>query len=206
MKYVWVLVSPLVLALAGLGAAPRATRRPTAAASAVRGQPPAAASPPRPPRPLGFYWQLTTPQPVVPGTDPASPAAHHEGSKGTRSDKQFFKISSTGSNDVPEAALRAYHHAEKVMATADPGCEISWTLLAAIGRVESNHGRFGGAQLGSDGVSRPEIRGPQLDGAGAFAAIADSDNGVLDHDKVVGPGRRPDAVPAPDLARGGPRR
>ena len=52
------------------------------------------------------------------------------------------------------------------MATADPGCDISWTLLAAIGRVESNHGRFGGAALGSDGVSRPEIRGPQLNGAG----------------------------------------
>ena len=70
------------------------------------------------------------------------------------------------------------------MATADPDCDISWTLLAAIGRVETNHGRFGGAQLGSDGVSRPEIRGPQLDGAGPFAAIHDSDNGTLDRDKV----------------------
>ena len=114
-------------------------------------------------------------------------AAHAKANKdarGTRSDDQFFEISRTGSNDVPEAALRAYHHAEKVMATADPDCQISWTLLAAIGRVESNHGRFGGAQLGSDGVSRPEIRGPQLDGAGPFAAIHDSDNGALDHDKV----------------------
>ena len=100
------------------------------------------------------------------------------------SDDQHFKISSTGSNDVPEAALRAYRHAEKVMATADPDCDISWTLLAAIGRVETNHGRFGGAELGSDGVSRPEIRGPQLDGAGPFAAIHDSDNGTLDRDKV----------------------
>ena len=68
------------------------------------------------------------------------------------------------------------------MAVADPGCHISWTLLAAIGRVESNHGRFGGSRLGADGVSRPEIRGPRLDGAGAFAAIADSDHGTLDHD------------------------
>ena len=92
------------------------------------------------------------------------------------------------------------------MATADPDCEISWTLLAAIGRVESNHGRFGGAQLGSDGVSRPEIRGPQLDGAGPFAAIPDSDNGVLDRDKVwdraVG---QMQFLPA-DLALGGARR
>ena len=108
----------------------------------------------------------------------------HAGSHGTRSDRQFFEISRTGSNDVPAAALRAYRHAEKVMAVADPGCGISWTLLAAIGRVESNHGRFGGAQIGSDGISRPEIRGPQLNGAGAFAAIPDTDHGTLDHDVV----------------------
>ena len=106
------------------------------------------------------------------------------GARGTRSDDQFFEISSTGTNDVPEAALRAYRHAETAMRLADPGCDISWTLLAAIGRVESNHGRFAGAQLGSDGVSRPEIRGPRLDGAGAFAAISDSDNGTLDRDAV----------------------
>ena len=138
----------------------------------------------------GFYWQLTTSQDVQAGSllmSQAQAAAHAKASKdsrGNRSDDQFFAISKTGSNDVPEAALRAYRHAEKVMATADPDCNISWTLLAAIGRVETNHGRFGGAQLGSDGISRPEIRGPQLDGAGPFAAIRDSDNGVLDRDKV----------------------
>ncbi len=138
----------------------------------------------------GFYWQLTTSQDVQAGSllmSQAQAAAHAKASKdsrGNRSDDQFFEISKTGSNDVPSAALRAYRNAEKVMATADPDCDISWTLLAAIGRVETNHGRFGGAQLGSDGVSRPEIRGPQLDGAGPFAAISDSDNGVLDRDKV----------------------
>ncbi len=138
----------------------------------------------------GFYWQLTSAQDVHPGAilmSQAQAQAHAKASKSprkTRSDDQIFKTSSTGSNDVPSAALRAYRHAEKVMATADPDCNISWTLLAAIGRVETNHGRFGGAQLGSDGVSRPEIRGPQLDGAGPFAAIRDSDDGALDRDKV----------------------
>ncbi len=132
----------------------------------------------------GFFWQLTTPQDIVSGAFVVARKDAHRGSRGTRSDKQFFEISSTGSNDVPEAALRAYRHAEMVMAVKDPGCDISWTLLAAIGRVESNHGRFGGAQLGSDGVSRPEIRGPRLDGAGPFAAIRDSDNGTLDRDKL----------------------
>ena len=137
-------------------------------------------------RPYGFYWQLTDAAGrSLPGTVLLARGAQAPRlARAPAATTQFFQISSTGSNDVPEAALRAYHHAEKVMATADPGCQISWTLLAAIGRVESNHGRFGGAQLGADGVSRPEIRGPQLNGAGAFAAIADSDNGVLDRDKV----------------------
>ncbi|MCW2760986.1 MAG: hypothetical protein JWR85_1187, partial [Marmoricola sp.] len=132
----------------------------------------------------GLFWQVTPPQEVLPGTLLMSRSDLHKGSHGTRSDDEFFEISSTGNNDVPEAALRAYRNAETAMAKADPGCQISWTLLAAIGRVESNHGRYGGAQLGSDGVSRPEIRGPRLDGAGPFAAIHDSDNGSLDHDVV----------------------
>ena len=127
---------------------------------------------------------MTAPQRVAPALVLQLRKASPKPSRGTRSDKLFFEISTTGSNDVPEAALRAYHRAEKSMATADPDCNISWTMLAAIGKVETNHGRFGGAQLGSDGVSRPEIRGPQLNGAGAFAAIHDSDNGTLDRDKV----------------------
>lgn len=133
---------------------------------------------------FAVLWRLASTQTVIPGPVLIAKSTRHHSSRGTRSDNEFFEISSTGSNDVPEAALRAYHHAEKAMAQDDPGCHISWTLLAAIGRVESNHGRFGGAQLGSDGVSRPEIRGPQLNGAGAFAAIADSDDGRLDRDQV----------------------
>ena len=133
--------------------------------------------------PFRSYWELDSVQQVLPRPILLAREGHRK-SRGTRSDTQFFEISRTGGNDVPEAALHAYKHAEKVMAVADPGCHISWTLLAAIGRVESNHGRFGGSQLGADGVSRPEIRGPRLDGAGAFAAIADSDNGTLDRDKV----------------------
>jgi membrane-bound lytic murein transglycosylase B len=132
----------------------------------------------------GFFWQLFLPQTVLPGSFLyALPADRSRRSEGTRSDQQFFEISSTGSNDVPDAALRAYKHAAATMAKTDPGCHVSWTMLAAIGRVESNHGRFGGAVLGSDGVSRPAIVGPRLDGAGPFAAIADSDGGKLDGDR-----------------------
>ena len=107
------------------------------------------------------------------------------------SDQQLFAISLTGSNDVPDAALRAYRNAATTLASTMPGCQIAWTMLAAIGRVESNHGRYGGSQLGSDGVSRPAIVGPRLDGAGPFAAIPDSEGGRLDGDtlwdRAVGP-------------------
>jgi hypothetical protein len=68
---------------------------------------------------------------------------------------------------------------------------LPWTLLAAIGRVESDHGRYAGAVLGDDGLSRPRIIGVALNGVGPVAAIRDTDRGVLDRDEVwdraVGP-------------------
>ena len=103
--------------------------------------------------------------------------------KSARGDR-FVQVSATGSNDVPEAALRAYRNAEHGLASTRPGCDLPWTLLAAIGRVESDHGRYAGSQLGSDGVSRPAILGLRLDGAGPVAAIRDTDNGKLDGDKL----------------------
>jgi len=38
---------------------------------------------------------------------------------------------------IPPVALSAYRKAERTMATADPGCGLSWNLLAGIGRIES---------------------------------------------------------------------
>jgi membrane-bound lytic murein transglycosylase B len=187
MKHLWALLSTLVLSITLVvsGVAAGAAGMPeTDASGQARTSSDATVSVVPTVTADGFFWQLTAPQDVVSGAILMARQGAHAGSRGTRSDKQFFEISSTGSNDVPDAALSAYRHAEKVMATTDPGCDISWTLLAAIGRVESNHGRFGGAELGSDGVSRPEIRGPRLDGAGPFAAIRDSDNGTLDRDKL----------------------
>lgn len=91
-------------------------------------------------------------------------------------------------HDLPSAALSAYRSAAESLSG---GCTIPWTLLAGIGRVESDHGRYAGSVLGSDGISRPEIIGVPLDGAGPVAAIADSDDGELDGDDVwdraVGP-------------------
>lgn len=92
---------------------------------------------------------------------------------------------------IPERALAAYRAAAQRLAELDPACELSWPLLAAIGKVESNHARLGGARLTADGVAVPPIRGPQLDGSGAFALIRDSDGGRFDgdteYDRAVGP-------------------
>ncbi|WP_104524830.1 lytic transglycosylase domain-containing protein, partial [Blastococcus atacamensis] len=99
-------------------------------------------------------------------------------------------ISGLAANGIPMVALNAYRVAALRMADAKPQCGIDWSLLAGIGRVESNHGRFGGAVLQADGTSVPEIRGPALDG-GQFAYIGDSDDGRFDHDttydRAVGP-------------------
>jgi hypothetical protein len=93
--------------------------------------------------------------------------------------------------DLPAPALRAYQFAEAVMRRADPACRLDWSLLAAIGDVESDHGRYGGAQVRPDGASTPHILGPRLDGGGEVAAIADTDQGGLDGDgrwdRAVGP-------------------
>jgi hypothetical protein len=107
--------------------------------------------------------------------------------KGTR----VWTASALADHDVPAAAMRAYTNAAAVMAREAPGCRLPWTLLAAIGRIESDHGRYAGSVLASDGVSHPAILGVPLNGAGAVAAIADTDGGRLDQDTVwdraVGP-------------------
>jgi membrane-bound lytic murein transglycosylase B len=102
-----------------------------------------------------------------------------------------FTASQLASHDLPQAALAAYQDAAATLASTDPGCHLPWTLLAAIGRVESDHGRYGGSVLATDGVSRPEIIGVALNGKGPVAAIRDTDGGRLDGDdtwdRAVGP-------------------
>jgi membrane-bound lytic murein transglycosylase B len=98
--------------------------------------------------------------------------------------------SALAADGIPAVALQAYQQAADRQARLDPACGLPWELLAAIGRVESNHGRFAGAVLHSDGVSTPRIIGIPLDGNGT-AAIRDTDGGRLDgdtvYDRAVGP-------------------
>ncbi|MEU4286974.1 lytic murein transglycosylase [Kribbella sp. NPDC026596] len=99
-------------------------------------------------------------------------------------------VSGLSRNGIPNAALKAYSRAQQVLAQVDPACHLPWTLVAAIGRVESNHGRFGGNALNSQGVAVPGIYGPRLDGVHT-AKISDTDAGAFDgdgaFDRAVGP-------------------
>jgi hypothetical protein len=94
---------------------------------------------------------------------------------------------------IPSLALRAYQNAASWAAGFSPGSHLPWSVVAGIGRLESNHGRFRGsaARFTPSGDVAPEILGPALDGRPGFAAIHDTDGGSFDRDRVwdraVGP-------------------
>ena len=71
-------------------------------------------------------------------------------------------VSSPGSLGIPAIALSAYRSAEQMMAAVDPGCGVSWNLLAGIGRIESLHANGGATD--ARGTAVPPIYGPALDG------------------------------------------
>jgi membrane-bound lytic murein transglycosylase B len=92
---------------------------------------------------------------------------------------------------IPQRALEAYGNAHAVMAASHSNCRITWVTLAAIAAVESKHGGFQGRTLEPDGRPSSPIIGIALNGAPGVKAIADTDNGLLDGDKIwdhaVGP-------------------
>lgn len=130
--------------------------------------------------------------PSVPSTAFDDPASVQEAPAGidprAGTDGTVATLSTDG---IPNAALSAYKRAETLLAQADAGCRLPWNLVAAIGRVESNHGRTAGNQLDARGTATPGIFGPQLDGTNGTAKITDTDAGALDQDPVfdraVGP-------------------
>ena len=100
-------------------------------------------------------------------------------------------VSGASSNGIPAPALAAYQRGAQIIDAADKSCNIPWELIAAIGRVESDHGRYGGNTLTEDGVSKPGIYGIALNGKNGTQAINDTDGGQLDkdpvYDRAVGP-------------------
>ena len=53
-------------------------------------------------------------------------------------------VSGASSNGIPAPAIAAYQRAAQIIDSADKSCNIPWELIAAIGRVESDHGRYNG--------------------------------------------------------------
>ncbi|WP_204838252.1 hypothetical protein [Nocardioides nitrophenolicus] len=74
--------------------------------------------------------------------------------------------------EIPPEATAAYRRAEAVIASAAPACGLSWTLLAAVGRVTTEHGRAEAPIVGP--LVRDRDRAP----------VSDTDAGLLDHDPV----------------------
>ncbi len=101
------------------------------------------------------------------------------------------QVSDLGAQDIPPRALLAYQNA-----AASHGCEgLEWWILAGIGKVESDHGRIGGATISPTGDVTPFILGPPLDGSGAGGNVTPLPIGPWrgiwglagDHQQALGP-------------------
>ncbi len=84
--------------------------------------------------------------------------------------------------DIPLVAVEAYGYAQLLLTQTSPACHLGWTTLAAIGSLESDHGRADGAVLEPTGRSDPPIMGPSLDGKSGRALVKDTDAGAYDGD------------------------
>jgi membrane-bound lytic murein transglycosylase B len=97
---------------------------------------------------------------VVPVAQP--PASFHMAVPALSAPPPAVVVNSPGALRIPAMALAAYQNAERMMSMAQPGCGISWNLLAGIGRIESLHANNGATDARGTAV-RP-IYGPSLDG------------------------------------------
>ena len=100
-------------------------------------------------------------------------------------------VATASTNGIPSAALAAYQRAETVINNADKSCNLPWQLVAAIGRVESNHGRSGGNVLDDRRRRQARHLRHRAQRPHSTAAISDTDGGQLDNDtacdRAVGP-------------------
>lgn len=87
--------------------------------------------------------------------------------------------------DIPPRLLGVYRRAARRCSG------LRWTVLAAIGKVESDHARANEASVDDDLTAAPPILGPPLDGRDGRRRITDTDGGRVDRDprldRAVGP-------------------
>jgi hypothetical protein len=83
--------------------------------------------------------------------------------------------------DAPAAAVAAYQRAATVIDAAAP-CNLDWLVLAAIGRLASNHGQGDDLshRITVQGRIRPVLVGRPLNGRGGRSQVSDTDAGELD--------------------------
>lgn len=120
---------------------------------------------------------------AIPAVPPAVPAAAAQ--------RAAWIVNLSANTDIPRRALQAYVEAATLTAQRDPACHLSWTTLAGIGRIESDHGQHHGDWINPDGTEVFPIIGPALDGSPGVQRIPDTDQGKLDGDvtwdHAVGP-------------------
>jgi membrane-bound lytic murein transglycosylase B len=139
---------------------------------------------------------LLAPIPVIPPTvtppaaptwappaDPPEPAPEAGAGIQTLVDADWAEQAAAATG-IPVRAVVAYAGAAMTKAEQMPECGISWTTLAGVGRIESDHGRHGGSALDANGTAVPGIFGVPLVGVGT-ADIPDSDGGAIDGDPVA---------------------
>jgi membrane-bound lytic murein transglycosylase B len=95
-----------------------------------------------------------------------------------------------GQLGIPGTVLNAYLRAAQSLGTSDSACGLHWSVLAGIGRIESNHAHNG--DVDAAGTTRYPILGPELNGTNGYAAYpATPADELLDFDPVwdraVGP-------------------
>src|SRR4029453_2699888 len=85
--------------------------------------------------------------PAEPGGDLPDQTGPAKGGSGTGqqptrpSDLRSWATPISTKLDIPVPAMQAYGDAELATAPTQPGCQLRWTTLAGIGKIESNHGR-----------------------------------------------------------------
>jgi hypothetical protein len=130
----------------------------------------------------------TSPLPTSQG-DGSPQAISRAQQSGQSLDEPAAQRGPSGPLGIPGVMLDAYQRAEREMAGIQPGCHLSWSTLAGIGRVESGHAS--GGRVDAIGNTLETILGPRLDGSLGTVAIANTGHGTLDADstwdRAVGP-------------------
>jgi hypothetical protein len=98
-------------------------------------------------------------------------------------------VTTPGPLGMPQQMLEAYQDAAQRLGKSLPGCGLPWPILAAIGKIESNHADNG--NIDAQGTTVTAILGPRLSGGPGVAAVPDTDGGKWDGDpewdRAVGP-------------------